>query len=78
MPFADVGGVKLFYEERGQGTPLIFVHEFAGDYQSWHPAGALLREALPHHRRQRARLPALRRAGQARRLLAGPGRRRLR
>jgi pimeloyl-ACP methyl ester carboxylesterase len=36
MPFADVGGVKLFYEETGQGTPLIFVHEFAGDYQSWH------------------------------------------
>ncbi|MGH7398273.1 MAG: alpha/beta fold hydrolase [Candidatus Rokuibacteriota bacterium] len=36
MPFADVGGVKLFYEETGQGAPLIFVHEFAGDYQSWH------------------------------------------
>ena len=36
MPFADVGGVKLFYEETGEGAPLIFVHEFAGDYQSWH------------------------------------------
>ena len=36
MPFADVGGVKLFYEETGQGAPLVFVHEFAGDYQSWH------------------------------------------
>jgi pimeloyl-ACP methyl ester carboxylesterase len=36
MPFADVGGVKLFYEETGQGAPLIFVHEFAGDHQSWH------------------------------------------
>ena len=36
MPFADVGGVKLFYEETGQGTPLVFVHEFAGNCQSWH------------------------------------------
>ena len=37
MPFADVGGVKLFYEETGQGAPLLFVHEFAGDHRSWAP-----------------------------------------
>jgi len=36
MPFADVGGVKLYYEETGAGAPLIFVHEFAGDSRSWH------------------------------------------
>jgi len=36
MPFADVAGVRLFYEETGEGAPLVFVHEFAGDYQSWH------------------------------------------
>ena len=36
MPHAPVNGVKLFYEETGQGLPLIFVHEFAGDYASWH------------------------------------------
>ena len=30
-------GVKLFYKETGDGTPLIFVHEFAGDYRSWEP-----------------------------------------
>lgn len=36
MPFADVAGVKLFYEETGAGAPLVFVHEFAGDHQSWH------------------------------------------
>ena len=36
MPFADVDGVNLYYEESGQGLPLVFVHEFAGDYQSWH------------------------------------------
>ena len=27
--------VKLYYEEVGAGTPLIFVHEFAGDCRSW-------------------------------------------
>ncbi len=36
MPHARVNGVNLFYEETGQGLPLIFVHEFAGDYASWH------------------------------------------
>ena len=28
-------GVSLYYEEAGTGTPLIFVHEFAGDWRSW-------------------------------------------
>ena len=27
--------VKLFYEESGSGVPVVFVHEFAGDYRSW-------------------------------------------
>ena len=35
MPHASVGGVKLYYEEAGQGRPLVFVHEFAGDGASW-------------------------------------------
>jgi pimeloyl-ACP methyl ester carboxylesterase len=35
MPMAAVGSVKLHYVEAGQGTPLIFVHEFAGDAESW-------------------------------------------
>src|SRR3982751_607909 len=30
-------GVRLHYEETGQGTPLIFVHEFGGDLCSWEP-----------------------------------------
>src|SRR5437588_1135254 len=30
-------GVKLYYEETGSGTPVVFVHEFAGDYRSWEP-----------------------------------------
>ena len=28
-------GVKLYYEEAGRGTPIIFVHEFADDLYSW-------------------------------------------
>jgi pimeloyl-ACP methyl ester carboxylesterase len=30
-------GVSLYYEEVGQGTPLVFVHEFAGEAASWDP-----------------------------------------
>jgi pimeloyl-ACP methyl ester carboxylesterase len=29
--------VKLYYEECGSGTPIVFVHEFAGDHRSWEP-----------------------------------------
>src|SRR3984893_416697 len=28
-------GVKLYYEEGGSGIPIVFVHEFAGDYRSY-------------------------------------------
>ncbi len=30
-------GVKLYYEEAGSGTAIVFVHEFAGDCRSWEP-----------------------------------------
>ena len=30
-------GVRLYYEETGEGTPIVFVHEFAGDHRSWEP-----------------------------------------
>ena len=30
-------GVNLYYEEAGAGTPVVFVHEFAGDYRTWEP-----------------------------------------
>ncbi|HVC12054.1 MAG TPA: alpha/beta hydrolase [Burkholderiales bacterium] len=30
-------GVQLYYEEAGSGTPIVFVHEFAGDWRSWEP-----------------------------------------
>ncbi|MGI4951482.1 MAG: alpha/beta fold hydrolase [Janthinobacterium lividum] len=29
--------VRLHYEDTGSGTPVIFVHEFAGDHRSWEP-----------------------------------------
>jgi pimeloyl-ACP methyl ester carboxylesterase len=36
MPHATADdGVRLYYEESGSGTPVIFVHEYAGDYRSW-------------------------------------------
>jgi 3-oxoadipate enol-lactonase len=38
MPYATTpDGVKLYYEETGAGTPIVFVHEFAGDHRSWEP-----------------------------------------
>ena len=35
MPNARVNGVNLYYEKTGEGFPLVFSHEFAGDYRSW-------------------------------------------
>lgn len=36
MPRALINGIHLYFEEVGRGTPIVFVHEFAGDSQSWH------------------------------------------
>lgn len=30
-----VNGINLFVSDRGEGTPIIFVHEFGGDHRSW-------------------------------------------
>jgi pimeloyl-ACP methyl ester carboxylesterase len=37
MPHAAVDGIRLYYQEVGEGTPLVFVHEFAGEVESWRP-----------------------------------------
>lgn len=38
MPYAVTADkVKLYYEEAGQGTPILFVHEFASDHRGWEP-----------------------------------------
>jgi pimeloyl-ACP methyl ester carboxylesterase len=30
-------GTRLYYEEAGEGTAVVFVHEYAGDYRTWEP-----------------------------------------
>jgi pimeloyl-ACP methyl ester carboxylesterase len=30
-------GVRLYYEEAGSGSPVVFVHEYAADYRTWEP-----------------------------------------
>ena len=38
MPHARTDdGVALYYEETGSGEPILFIHEFAGDYRAWEP-----------------------------------------
>ena len=37
MPLSSVNGIDLYYEEKGQGFPLVLLHEFGGDYRSWEP-----------------------------------------
>src|ERR1700712_15706 len=38
MPYAVTGdNVRLYFEEAGQGTPIIFLHEFAADHTNWEP-----------------------------------------
>lgn len=38
MPLiTSTDGTRLYYEEAGAGSPVVFVHEFAGDYRTWEP-----------------------------------------
>ena len=37
MPIVNVNGIDLYFEVTGDGNPVIFSHEFAGDYRSWEP-----------------------------------------
>jgi 3-oxoadipate enol-lactonase len=48
MPHATTpDNVKLYYEETGSGTPILFVHEFASDHRGWEPQ---MREFGKRHR----------------------------
>ena len=40
-------GVRLYWEETGSGSPVLLVHEFAGDHRSWEPQ---VRELSRRHR----------------------------
>src|SRR5262245_17381419 len=35
MPLAPSQGARIYYEETGRGTPILFIHEFGGDHRSW-------------------------------------------
>ncbi len=35
MPFAELNGIELFYEEQGEGPGLVFLHGAAGNHISW-------------------------------------------
>ena len=37
MPIATLGDVDVYYEETGAGFPLVWSHEFGGDFRSWEP-----------------------------------------
>ena len=37
MPYVNADGVRLYYEEAGSGTAIVFVHEFATDHRGWEP-----------------------------------------
>jgi pimeloyl-ACP methyl ester carboxylesterase len=38
VPYATTDDdVRLYYEDTGSGTPIVFLHEFAGDHRSWEP-----------------------------------------
>ncbi len=38
MAFAQTtDNYRLHFEEAGTGTPIVFVHEFAGDWRAWEP-----------------------------------------
>ena len=38
MPYATArDSTRLYYEEAGTGSPVLFLHEFAADYASWEP-----------------------------------------
>ncbi|KIC20418.1 alpha/beta fold hydrolase [Leisingera sp. ANG-Vp] len=37
MPeFQTSDGISIYFEETGSGAPIVLVHEFGGDYRSWH------------------------------------------
>jgi pimeloyl-ACP methyl ester carboxylesterase len=35
MPYIVSNGVRLYFEENGQGYPIIFVHELESDFREW-------------------------------------------
>jgi pimeloyl-ACP methyl ester carboxylesterase len=36
MPFAPINGIEMYYEEHGDGPPLVFAHGVGGNHASWY------------------------------------------
>ena len=45
MRITTKDGVALHAETAGSGTPILFIHEFGGNHESWEPQFALLQPA---------------------------------
>ena len=37
MPQVKINGITLYYEEYGQGYPVVFLHGFSSTHQTWRP-----------------------------------------
>ena len=63
MPYAVANDkVRLYFEEAGSGTSIIFLHKFAADHTNWEPQMRYFFARSPLHRVLRARLYAVGRA----------------
>src|SRR6185295_13523545 len=49
MPYADVNGIRIYYEIRGSGDapPLVMTHGFAGPFRNWWPELEPMAEKRP-------------------------------
>jgi hypothetical protein len=56
MPYVEATGAKLYFEERGSGYPIIFIHELASDLRGLVGPDLLFLPGLPLHRLQYPRL----------------------
>jgi pimeloyl-ACP methyl ester carboxylesterase len=43
MPFAENNGVKIYFETRGEGNPVVLLHGFTGNLEQWKLAGYISR-----------------------------------
>ena len=37
MPYAELGDIRLYYEDHGAGEPIVFLHGFTLDHRQWGP-----------------------------------------
>lgn len=63
MPRARIGSIELYYEEQGQGFPIVFAHGYTGSHADWVSPMAALSErfrvlAMDHRGHGRSQAPA--------------------